>query len=77
MIDAEDMDAAAEAVVIAIILTALALGVLLLRCVSRFVILKHFGPEDSFIILAFVLSSSFTAIVVLCEHPQKKTDYLH
>lgn len=63
------MDGAAEAVVTAIVLTALALGVLLLRCVSRFIILKRIGLEDYFILLAFALSTGFTAIVMLCERP--------
>ena len=69
------MDGAAEAVVTAIILTTLALVVLILRCVSRFVILRRFGLEDYLILFAFVLSSSFTAIVALCEHPPNKTCY--
>lgn len=71
------MDGAAEAVVTAIVLSTLALGVLLLRCVSRFFILKRVGPEDYFILLAFVLSTGFTVIVVLCERPLLKSYLLH
>jgi hypothetical protein len=59
------MDKAYQALVVAIIFTALAASFISLRCISRFLIVRKPGAEDYLILVAFVLSIGLTIIVGL------------
>ena len=59
------MDRGTQALVCAIIFTAVAGIFIILRCISRFLIVKRPGTEDYLILVAFVLSVGLTIDVSL------------
>ena len=63
-----------QAVVTTVVFNVLAFVFILIRCVSRFVIIKQAGTEDYLIIFAFVLSVGLTATIVLREYNAKNLD---
>lgn len=56
-----------QAVVAAVVFNALALLFIVIRCVSRFFLIKQAGAEDYLIIFALILSIGLTVIIVLRE----------
>ncbi|KAK5193383.1 hypothetical protein LTR99_006935 [Exophiala xenobiotica] len=54
-----------QAVVTTVVFNVLAFVFILVRCVSRFIIIKQAGTEDYLILSAFVLSGGLTATIVL------------
>jgi len=54
-----------QAVVTTVVFNVLAFVFILIRCVSRFVVIKQAGPEDYLIIFAFILSIGLTATIAL------------
>jgi hypothetical protein len=57
-----------QAVVTTVVFNVLAFVFILVRCVSRFIIIKQAGTEDYLILSAFVLSIGLTATIVLREY---------
>ncbi len=57
-----------QAVVTTVVFNVLAFVFILIRCVSRFVVIKQAGPEDYLIIFAFILSIGLTATIALREY---------
>lgn len=62
------LDRGMQAVVTAAVFTGLAFVFILIRCVSRFVVIKQAGPEDYLIIFALALSIGVTVIIALREY---------
>lgn len=56
-----------QAVVTAAVFNALAFLFIVVRCISRFVIIKQAGTEDYLILFALALSIGLTVIIVLRE----------
>ncbi|KIX03446.1 uncharacterized protein Z518_06998 [Rhinocladiella mackenziei CBS 650.93] len=61
------LDRGMQAVATAAVFNAFALLFILIRCVSRFTIIKQVGPEDYLIIFALILSIGLTVTIVLQE----------
>ena len=62
-------DRGMQAVVTASAFTGLALLFVVMRCISRFCVIKQAGTEDYLAIIAILLSISTTVIIGLREHP--------
>lgn len=56
-----------QSVVTAVVFNALAFTFIVIRCISRFWVIKKAGLEDYLIIFALVLSVGFTVTIALRE----------
>ena len=58
-------------VIVAVVSTSIACGVLVLRVFTRAMIVRNFGPEDWVVLIAFALSVALTALIcVEVQHGQ-------
>lgn len=63
------LDRGMEAVTTAAVFTGLACCFVVMRCISRFYIIKQAGAEDYLAVVALLLSIGVTVIIVLREYP--------